>query len=178
MPETSSASKNGFRRYDLQTDIVLAVMPTAVMIGVLLLLNFFGRQEVLFSSLASSAFLIYLDPQNTTNSSRTLLIAQLSAAVVGYLTYTVMGAGYASAAVSMILAILIMIVTRAMHPPAVSTALLFAFQHTKPNTLLMFCFAVLLLILLMALQRTSVWLIKRSERKRSISPPGDLTGKG
>lgn len=164
---TSSTSKNILRRYNLQTDILLAIMPATVMVGVLLLLNIFGRQDVLFSSLASSAFLIYLDPQHPTNSIRTLIIAQLSAAAIGYLVYVVMGAGYPSAAISMIIAIAVMIFAKAMHPPAVSTALVFAFQHTKPNTLLMFFFAVCLLVILVVLQSVSLWLIKRSENKKT-----------
>lgn len=156
-----------FRRYDLQTDILLAIIPAGIMIAVLLLLNFFGRQELLFSSLASSAFLIYLDPKHPTNNVRTLLIAQLSAAIIGYLVYVVVGAGYVSAAISMVIAILVMLLAKAMHPPAVSTSLVFAFVHTKVNTLLMFFFAVLLLVILVVLQRASLWLIKRSEKRKT-----------
>ncbi len=164
---TSSASKKTFRRYDLQTDVLLALMPASVMVGVLLLLNLFGKQEVLFSSLASSTFLIYLDPQHPANSVRTLIIAQLSAAAISYLVYIVIRAGYTSAAISMIIAIAVMIIAKAMHPPAVSTALVFAFQQTKPNTLLMFFFAVCLLVILIILQRASLWLIKQSENKKT-----------
>ncbi len=157
-----------FRRHDLKTDILLAVMPAGVMIIVLLLLNTFGKQEILFSSLASSAFLIYLEPEHPTNNARTLLIAQLSAAVIGYVVYRWIGPGYLSAAISMIVVIAIMIVTKAMHPPAVATALVFAFQHAKPNTLLMFFVAVFFLVILIVLQRTSLWLIKRSNNKKDL----------
>jgi len=153
-----------FRRYDLQTDILLAVMPAAIIITVLILLDNFGRQAILFSSLASSAFLIYLDPKHPTNTVRTLLIAQLSASLIGYLTFLIMGAGYISAAISMIIAINVMLLSKAMHPPAVSTALMFVFLHAKPNILLMFFFAVVLLAMLLGLQRASLWLRKRSEK--------------
>ncbi|MDQ2751522.1 MAG: HPP family protein [Bacteroidota bacterium] len=158
-----------FRRYDLQTDILLAVMPAVATIILLLLLNTFGKQEILFSSLASSAFLIYLEPEHPTNNVRTLLIAQLSAAVIGYLVYRIVGAGYTSAAISMIIAIAVMIAAKAMHPPAVATALVFAFQHAKPNTLLMFFVAVFFLVILIVLQRTSLWLIKRSTNKKEFN---------
>jgi hypothetical protein len=77
--------------------------------------------------LALSAFLIYLDPKHPANSIRTLVIAQLSAAVVGYLMYLLLGLGYFSAAVSMIITIAVMIGAPAMHPPAVFSALIFAF---------------------------------------------------
>jgi CBS-domain-containing membrane protein len=161
-----------FRRYDLQTDILLAVMPAVVMIAVLMLLDTFGKQEILFSSLASSAFLIYLEPKHPTNKVRTLLISQLTASVIGYLVYISIGSGYTSAGISMILSIMVMILTKAMHPPAVSTALVFAFQHTKPNTLLMFFCAVVLMVILVGLQRSSLWLIKRSERRKKAIATG------
>ncbi len=165
----SSASKNITRRFDLKTDILLAVIPSVVMIVVLILLNAFSKQQILFSSLASSAFLIYLDPKHPTNSIRTLLIAQLSASVIGYVVYLIFGLGYVSAAISMVIAIIVMILAKAMHPPAVSTALVFAFQYSKVNTLLMFFFAIMLLVILIVLQRSSLWLINRSEKRKPVA---------
>ena len=160
-----------FRRFDIKTEIALAVMPATIIIAVLLLLEAFSKQQLLFSSLASSAFLIYLEPKHPTNSIRTLAIAQLSAAIIGYLMYLLLGPGYFSAAASMIIAIAVMIVTHAMHPPAVSSALIFAFQPTRINTLMMFFFAVLLLVILIVLQRASLWIIKKSEKLKSVQQP-------
>jgi hypothetical protein len=54
-----------------------------------------------------------------------------------------------------------MIAAKAMHPPAVSTALIFAFEYKEVNVLMMFFLAVLLLVILIVLQRVSLWLIKR-----------------
>lgn len=163
-----------FRRFDIKTEIVLAVMPAAIIIAVLMLLEAFSKQQLLFSSLASSAFLIYLDPKHPTNSIRTLVIAQLSAALTGYLMYLWIGPGYFSAAVSMIISIAVMILTHAMHPPAVSSALIFAFQYTKVNTLMMFFFAVLLLVILIVLQRASLWIVQRSEKSRLGKPTSKM----
>jgi CBS-domain-containing membrane protein len=140
-------------------------MPAGTVILVLILLEAFSKQQLLFSSLASSAFLIYLDPKHPTNSIRTLMIAQLSACIVGYLIYLIAGAGYLGAAISMILSIAVMIFAKAMHPPAVSTALIFAFQYKEVNVVMMFFLAVLLLAILIILQRASLWLIKRGENK-------------
>jgi CBS-domain-containing membrane protein len=156
-----------FRRFDIRTEIILAIMPAAMIIAVLILLETFSKQQLLFSSLASSAFLIYLDPKHPTNSIRTLSIAQMSAAIMGYLIYLVLGPGFLSAGISMIIAIAVMIGTKAMHPPAVSSAMIFAFQHTKPDTLMLFISAVLLLVILIVLQRASLWLIRKSEQKFS-----------
>jgi CBS-domain-containing membrane protein len=152
-----------FYRYGLKTELVLAVMPAGIIITVLILLETFSKQQLLFSSLASSAFLIYLDPKHPTNSIRTLIIAQLSAALIGYLIYLLIGAGYLAATISMIISITVMIVTRSMHPPAVSTALVFAFQYKEANVVMMFVLAVLLLVILIVLQRASLWVIKRSK---------------
>ena len=163
-----------FDRFDLKTEISLALIPTIMIIVVLLLLEEFSRQRLLFSSLASSAFLIYIDPRHPVNSIRTLSIAQLSAAVIGYGVYLAAGPGYLSAALAMVLAIGVMITTRAMHPPAVSSALIFAFQYTRPNTLLLFFSAVVLLVLLIVLQRISLWLIRRSELRAEQKVSGTL----
>lgn len=84
-------------RYNLKKEITLAIMPAVTVIGVLILLKEFSKQQLLFSSLASSAFLIYLDPKHLTNSIRTLAIAQTSAAIIGYLTLLVAGPGYLGA---------------------------------------------------------------------------------
>jgi CBS-domain-containing membrane protein len=153
-----------FRRFDIKTEIALAVMPTTIIILVLMLLEAFSKQQLLFSSLASSAFLIYLDPKHPTNRVRTLIIAQSSAALIGFIVYIIVGPGYLSAAISMIIAIAAMLAAKAMHPPAVSSALIFAFEYTRVNTLLMFFTAVMLLIILVGLQKASLWLIRRSER--------------
>ena len=153
-----------FRRFDIHTEVFL----------VLMLLEAFSRQHLLFSSLASSAYLIYLDPKHPVNHVRTLSISQVSAALLGYLVFLVMGPGYLSAAVSMILTIAVMIITRSMHPPAVSTAMIFAFQFTKANTLVLFLLAVTLLVVLIFLQRVSLWLVKRSEGK-NVSLEKELT---
>jgi CBS-domain-containing membrane protein len=153
-------------RLSLKSEIALAVMPAVTVVGVLLLLKTFSKQQILFSSLASSAFLIYVDPKHPANSIRTLLIAQLSAAIIGYLVYLVAGPGYVAASVSMVIAITVMILAHAMHPPAVSTALLFAFQTAKLNVLVLFGLAVILLILLVVIQRASLWMIKRYETRK------------
>ncbi|MEP0917981.1 HPP family protein [Leptolyngbya sp. DQ-M1] len=68
-----------------------------------------SRQRLLFASLAASAFLIYLDPQHGTNSVRTLVSAQIMSAVIGWLTFWWLGAGYFAAGSAMILTIVLMI---------------------------------------------------------------------
>ena len=149
-------------RYNVKTELALALMPTITMIMVLLFLEAFTKQRLLFSSLASSAFLIYLDPKHQTNQIRTLALAQTSAALIGFVIFAVIGTGYTAAALSMIIAITVMIVTKSMHPPAVSTALIFAFRQEATSNLLLFMLSLALLLILIVLQRLSLWLVRKA----------------
>ncbi len=143
-------------RYDVKTELALAFLPTTTVVLVLLLVETFSHQRLLFGSLASSAFLIYLDPQHQMNKLRSLSISQTSSAFVGFLVYLVAGSGYSSAAIAMIIAIGFMIFMKAMHPPAVSTALSFAFREADAGNLMLFLMALVLLIILILLQRVSL----------------------
>jgi CBS-domain-containing membrane protein len=116
------------RRLTLRGEFTLALAPTAIVLGVLALVEVLSQQRLLFASLASSAFLIYLDPQHGTNSVRTLLISQMMAASIGYLTYLGLGNGYVSGGAAMVLTIALMILMDVVHPPAVSTSLSFALR--------------------------------------------------
>lgn len=149
------------RRLPLRAELLLALLPTATVLGVLALVEAYSHQRLLFASLASSAFLIYLDPQHRANSVRTLLLTQLSAATVGYGAHALLGAGYWSGAAAMGLSIGLMVLLDAVHPPAVSTALGFAFKGENESNLLLFGAAVALVALLVGLQRASAWLLRR-----------------
>ena len=101
----------------LKSKIMLALLPTVTILVVLALLEAFSRQRLLFASLASSAFLIYLDPRHEANSVRTLVMSQAAAALLGSAALAAFGAGYLSAAAAMIVTISLMIWMDAMHPP-------------------------------------------------------------
>lgn len=141
--------------------MLLALLPTATILLVLALVEAFSHQRLLFASLASSAFLIYLDPHHGTNSTRTLLIAQLGAALAGFAAYFALGPGYGAAAAAMLVTIALMIVCDAVHPPAVSTSLAFAFRAGPESDLVIFALAVGLVVLLVLLERSSLWLLTR-----------------
>lgn len=154
------------KHYDLKTEISLALLPTAIMAAVLFLLEAYSKQHLLFASLASSAFLIYLDPEHPTNSIYTLIVAQTSAALIGFGVIKSIGPGYASAMLAMVIAIAFMVVLNVMHPPAVSTALTFAFETGK--TLPLFIIALGLLVVLVVLQKVSLWLIRKKVPKNPV----------
>lgn len=155
------------KRYDLKTEITLALLPTFVMAIVLFLLEAYSKQHLLFASLASSAFLIYLDPHHPANSIYTLVMAQVSAALIGFVVLKLIGPGYSSAMVAMVVSIVFMVLLNVMHPPAVSTALTFAFETGK--TLPLFMIALGLLVVLIVLQKALMWLIHKRTPANPIS---------
>ena len=150
------------RHFSLRHDLLLAVLPTVTALAALFVLERFSDQRLLFSSLASSAFLIYLDPTHTANTVRSLLIGHLFAACAGLLTFLLWGHGYLAAASAMVLTIVVMILADAVHPPAVSTSLIFGFKSGSENELVLFFLAVGVVALLVLFQRFSVWALSRA----------------
>ena len=169
-PATTSppapATPLGRPRLGFQREALLALLPTVTVLGLLFLLKLLSNQQLLFASLASSCFLIYLDPAHPANSARTLLISQLAAAVLGTVLHAWLGPGYFSAALALVSIIAVMISTSTMHPPAVSTALSFAFRAgAGEGSLALFGLAVGLVLVLLAVQRGSAWLLLRFTAK-------------
>lgn len=152
------------RRLGLRGEFALAALPTATVLLVLALVEALARQRLLFASLASSAFLIYLDPGHPTNRVRTLLIAQGAAAAIGWAALAALGPGYAAAALAMVAVIGMMIAADAVHPPAVSTALSFALGTGGTRPLALFALALGVTAGLVVLQRVAVRLLARLSR--------------
>ncbi|MGA7936015.1 MAG: HPP family protein [Kovacikia sp.] len=159
------------RRLTLKGEFILALVPTAIILGVLALVEVLSQQRLLFASLASSAFLIYLDPQHGTNSVRTLTISQMAAAIIGFLTYSILGPGYLSGGLSMIITIALMILLDVVHPPAVSTSLSFALRAGNQNNLVLFGLAVGVTAILVLLERLALWILAHSSPSPFQSSP-------
>ncbi|MBE9051811.1 HPP family protein [Nostocales cyanobacterium LEGE 11386] len=147
------------RRLNLQGEVVLATAPTLIVLTVMALVEVLSQQRLLFASLASSAFLIYLDPQHGTNAVRTLIIAQMTAATIGFITYFFLGSGYLSGGIAMVIAIALMILLDAMHPPAVATSLSFALKAGNISNLILFALAVGITAVLVGLERFALWML-------------------
>ena len=140
--------------------LLLALLPTATVLLMLGVIQTFGRYHLLCASLASSAFLIYWDPRNEMNSVHAVVVSQLTAAGVGWLMWLLFGGGFAAAGCAIPLAILLMILLNAVHPPAVSTALAFAMHLDPTGSFTLFAIAVGITALLVALQRVVLWSIR------------------
>lgn len=145
----------------LKGELALAAAPTATVLIVMGFVEVLSQQRLLFASLASSAFLIYLDPQHGTNLVRTLVLAQSMAAILGWIIYSLLGPGYFAGGIAMVLTIILMIVFDAVHPPAVSTSLSFALRAGNENNLVLFGLAVGMTVGLVGLERTALWVLSR-----------------
>lgn len=151
---------------NLKEEFILALLPTITVLLVFAFIEAFSRQRLLFASLASSAFLIYLDPQHGTNKVKTLVISQMAAATVGLIVFSILGSGYLSGGISMIVTITLMILLDVMHPPAVSTSLSFAFRAGDESNLVLFALAVMLVTVLVVLERAALWMLAVYEDKK------------
>lgn len=151
------------RRLGLKRELLLALMPTATILLMLAFVEALTQQRLLFASLASSAFLIYLDPNARVNSVRTLVLAQTGAAGIGLVTYLLFGPGYFSAGAAMVLAIGAMVWLNVMHPPAVSTALSFGLRAGDESNVYLFALAVGVTAVLLLLQRFAVYIAKHAK---------------
>lgn len=168
MPQEQASLKPGQpalrakrQRLGLKGEFALALLPTLTVLIVLGLVEVLSRQRLLFASLASSAFLIYLDPQHGTNTVRTLIISQVSAATLGLLTYLAFGPGYLAGGSAMVVTIVVMILLDVVHPPAVSTSLTFAFRAGAENSIALFGLALGIVVILVILERAALWMLAR-----------------
>lgn len=142
-------------------EVLLALAPTATILIVLAFVQVLAQQRLLFASLASSAFLIYLDPHHGTNSVRTLIVSHGIAATAGLFLFVLAGPGYAAAGTAMVLTIAVMIVLDVVHPPAVATSLAFAFRAGDEASWILFMLAVCVVAALVVLERITLALVAR-----------------
>lgn len=89
--------------------LCLAIIPAVVVLLIVGCLEALGDQLLIFTSLASSAFVVYFDPEHPTNRVRTFLIAQSGAALLGLGSVSLLGAGFAAAALTMVLTVFFML---------------------------------------------------------------------
>ncbi|MBA3889013.1 MAG: HPP family protein [Gemmatimonadaceae bacterium] len=158
----SKELRSARQRLSLRGELALAALPTATILGMLALVEALTEQRLLFASLASSAFLIYLDPEHGANRLRALIGSQLLACVVGWICYSTLGGGYTSAGVALVITIVLMILWDLVHPPAVSTAMSFALRAGEASNLALFVLALGITVVLVVLQRVATWAIVRA----------------
>jgi uncharacterized membrane protein len=65
----------------------------------------------------------------------------------------------------MVATIVLMILLDVVHPPAVATALSFAFRAGDEHSLVLFALAVGIIAVLVALEQATLWLLSRRKRR-------------
>lgn len=168
-PQAPVEAGNRRKHIGLKGELLLAVLPTAMVLVVMLVLEMAADRQVIFASLASSAFLIYRDPTHPMNTIRTLVISHTLTALIGYGVYLALGSGYHAAGISMVISILAMVLLDVVHPPAIGTTLNFAFRPKGDDTLLLFELSLLIIAVLALMSAGTIWLyrylVTRSGRK-------------
>lgn len=152
-------------RLDLKDELLLALLPPLTVLAVLGLLEAFSRQRLLFGSLASSAFLVYLDPLHGAHTVRTLVSSHLMAMTAGLVMFLLLGPGYPAAVSAMIITIVLIVFLDVVHPPVVATSLIFALRSGDESTPILFLFALGMTAGLVVPQRVATWLRGRAMRR-------------
>ena len=155
------ALRHARRRLSLRAELTLAALPTATILGMLALIEALTEQRLLFASLTSSAFLIYLDPEHGANRLRVLIGSHVLAAAAGWGGFALLGGGYLSAGAALVVTIVVMIAADVVHPPAVATAMSFALRAGDVSNLVLFLLALTIMAVLVVLQRVAVWTVAR-----------------
>jgi CBS-domain-containing membrane protein len=130
------------RHLGIRGELLLAFLPSVTALIAFWVVAMFTTQRLLFVSLAASALWIYADPRHDTNAIRTLIIAQLMAAGIGYLAYLTLGPGIPAGSVAMAITIFLMILLRRVHPPAVATTESFAIESGLESNIAIFVLAL------------------------------------
>jgi CBS-domain-containing membrane protein len=158
-----NASRHSHLRLSVRQQFGLAIMPTVVVLLMVGCVQALRNQPLIFISLASSAFLV--DPEHPTNRIRTFLIAQSSAAPLGFGSVSLLGTGLLAPGVALVLTIVLIITLDAMHPPAMSTALSLAFHTSSLKTLAIFGLTMVIMASLVTLQKAAFgWCRKQVPR--------------
>ncbi len=157
-------------------ELLLALPPTLVVLGAFALVGALRHERVLFASLASSAFLIDRDPAHPMNGARPMVVGQLCGVACGSLALVALGPGYLAAGVAMAATIAALVLGDSVHPPAVSTALGFAFYSGQVGTAGRFVLALALLVVLLGVQRLAAWGLARATRRARRPHPGSGRG--
>lgn len=158
------AHRTGRARLSLRNELLLALFPTLTVFLVLWTGDRLAGRHILFAALASSAFLIYLDPMHATNSLPVLTSSHLFGALFGMGAGWVLGNTSTAAALAVMVTILVMVIGNIMHPPAIGTSLSFAFHAGLDANLTLFLLALGMVALLAIMQRVLQYLLMRLDQ--------------
>ncbi|MDR3563728.1 MAG: HPP family protein [Negativicutes bacterium] len=106
------------------SEVIWTFIGCFVGIGIVTFLAFHKGVPVLVASLGASACLLYGAPSVPFAQPRNAIAGHIMAAFIGVACYQLLGSYWYSAALSVGLAVSMMVLTRTIHPPAGATALI------------------------------------------------------
>ncbi len=131
-----------------QRIIVVSSATVGTILAVLFVAQDVAKQPVLITSLASSSFLLYYQPLNEINRFRPLVFSHVISSLIGYIASLIFPVPYISAAVCITLSVIAMLAFRIVHPPAVSTSLVFSYRPHEATALLTFFLTLMVVVIL------------------------------
>ena len=142
------AERSGGAPSSHQQITVVSVATVLTVLAVIFVVQGVRHQPVLVTSLASSVFLLYWQPLNEVNRFKPLVFSHLIAMSVGYAASLVLPPPYASAAVALAVCVPLLSFLRLVHPPAISTSLVFSYRPQETSALSTFVVAIAVVVAL------------------------------
>ncbi len=173
----TSRSHGRRRRRTIRNDLILAALPALTIVGALAFFDALVKQRLLFSSLAASAFLVWVEPRHPMNAVRTVLLSQLVAALDGALAFTLFGNGLAASGAATAMTAMAMIALDAVHPPAISTTFGFAMRAGRTPVGILFALVAVVTGLIIVLHQAAEFILNRIDG-RSSPPTGHAATQG
>ncbi len=129
----------------------LTIVSGATVLSVLLVIFIVqdvARQPVLVTSLASSAFLLYYQPRNEINDFKPLVFGHLLAVMMGYGASLLLPIPYWSSILSVVGTVVLLSLLRLVHPPAISTSLVFSYRPYELDAVVTFLLSLVVILAL------------------------------
>lgn len=145
---------------NLRARLILGIFPVIIVL-VLTALEIKLRQHIIFTSLVSSIFLIYLRPNELMTDTATILVSQFTAALTGYLSYKLFGNSFWSVCVTILLVTAILILLNRLHPPAIATSVIFNYRTHSESDLFLFGLLIGIAVVLILVRWITNYLLSK-----------------
>ncbi|MDX1664458.1 MAG: HPP family protein [Candidatus Promineifilaceae bacterium] len=126
------------KRYSAEHLAAVAIATVLSVVAIIFVVQELATRPILVASLGSSAFLLYFQPRNEVNNFKPLVFGHLLAAVTGYGANLLFPEPYLSVASGLAVTVLLLAALRLVHPPAISTSLVFAYRPEQAVAIVTF----------------------------------------
>ncbi|WP_051273226.1 HPP family protein [Desulfotruncus alcoholivorax] len=109
------------REYFNLRELFTLVLTIFGSIGVIAWISFYFNLPLLIPSFLASAVLLYTNHQSSVAQPRNIIGGHVLSATIGVLTQSVLGANWYSLTIALVIAIILMMLTGTIHPPAGGT---------------------------------------------------------